>query len=179
MNGNEALYAKIECLLFVSGEPVPVTELARVLGLSKPQTASVLKSMEKEYTASERGVLPFVTEDTVQLISNRAYIGLVEDLLQPEKSRNVSKSMLETLAVVAYRQPCTRADIEEVRGVRCEYAVSKLTELGYITEVGRKDTLGHPVLFGTTDLFLRKFGLHSLDELKDFSDFTAFPEQKV
>lgn len=179
MTDHSAEYAKIECLLFVSGEPVLITELARVLCLSKVETLSLLKNMEADYTAQGRGVLPFVTEDTVQLISNRAYIGLVEDLLQPEKTRSVSKSMLETLAVVAYRQPCTRADIEEVRGVRCEYAVSKLTELGLIAEVGRKDTLGRPALFGTTDTFLRKFGLHSLDELKDFSLFTGAEDLKV
>lgn len=80
--------------------------------------------------------------------------------------------MLETLAVVAYRQPVTRADIEAVRGVRCEYAVSQLQKLGLIAAVGRKDAVGKPTLFGTTDRFLRHFGLHSLEELPEFSRFS-------
>lgn len=164
-------FNRIECLLFVSGDPVPVIELARVLECSKAEMQQILREMEENYLAEGRGVLPFVTEDTVQLISNKDYIALVEELLQPEKIRSVSKSMLETLAVVAYRQPVTRGDIEEVRGVRCDYAIGQLLKLGLIVETGRRDTLGHPVLFGTTDKFLRRFGLHSLDELTDFSEF--------
>ena len=77
----------------------------------------------------------------------------------------MSDSMMETLSVIAYRQPVTRADIEAVRGVRCEYSVSQLLKQGFICELGRKDCVGRPMLFGTTDAFLRKFGLHSLDEL--------------
>lgn len=171
MEGKNELFNKIECLLFVSGEPVPVIELARVLDCSKTDTLELLKSMEEEYLSMGRGIIPFVTEDTVQMVSNKDYIDLVEDLLQPEKIRTVSKSILETLAVVAYRQPVTRGDIEDVRGVRCDYAIGQLLKLGLIYEVGRKDALGHPALFGTTDKFLRRFGLHSLDELIDFSEF--------
>lgn len=171
MNAKTERFNKIECLLFVSGDPVPVIELARVLELGKSETLELVKDMETAYLKEGRGILPFVTEDTVQMISNKAYIALVEELLQPEKVRSVSKSMLETLAVIAYRQPVTRGDIEEVRGVRCDYAMGQLLKLGLIVETGRKDTLGHPALFGTTDKFLRRFGLHSLDELTDFSEF--------
>jgi len=84
--------------------------------------------------------------------------------------------MLETLAVVAYRQPVTRADIEAVRGVRCEYAVGQLQKLGLIAACGHKDTPGRPVLFGTTDKFLRQFGLHSLEELPEFSEFSGITD---
>ena len=82
------------------------------------------------------------------------------------------KHLLETLAIVAYRQPVTRADIEAVRGVRCEYAVTQLQKLGLIVQVGRRDTVGKPALFGTTDQFLRQFGLHSLEELPEFLRFS-------
>ena len=84
--------------------------------------------------------------------------------------------MLETLAIVAYRQPVTRSEIEAVRGVRCEYAVSQLQKLGLIEPVGRRDTVGKPVLLGTTDKFLRKFGLHSLEELPEFSRFSQLEQ---
>lgn len=105
------------------------------------------------------------TDDTVQLVSNRDYITYVETLLQPEQKKSVSQSILETLAVVAYKQPCTRAEIEAVRGVRCEYAVGQLQKLGLIAAVGRKDVIGKPMLYATTDTFLHKFGLHNLSEL--------------
>jgi segregation and condensation protein B len=85
--------------------------------------------------------------------------------LQPEQKKNISQSILETLAVVAYKQPVTRAEIESVRGVRCEYAVSQLQKLGLISAVGRKDVIGKPMLYATTDTFLHKFGLHNLSEL--------------
>ena len=162
----------IECLLFVAGDPVQITDLARVLELSAADTRTLLEEMEWTYRTEGRGIQLLVTEETVQLISSREFIDAVEKLLQPEKTRSVSQSMLETLAVVAYRQPVTRADIEDVRGVRCEYAVSQLQKLGLIEAVGRRDTPGKPVLFGTTDKFLRQFGLHGVGELPDFSRFS-------
>ena len=93
------------------------------------------------------------------------WVAECEALLQPEQKRNVSQSILETLAVIAYKQPCTRSEIEAVRGVRCEYAVSQLQKLGLIAAVGRKDVIGKPMLYATTDTFLHKFGLHNLSEL--------------
>ena len=100
----------------------------------------------------------------------------VERLLQPEQKKNVSQSMLETLAIVAYRQPVTRAEIESVRGVRCEYAITQLQKLGMITAVGRKDVIGKPMLYATTDSFLRKFGMHNLSELPSLPDFEDVQE---
>ena len=166
------LFNTVECLLFVAGDPVPLCELARVLDLPLAWVRTALSEMESAYRGEGRGIQLLVTEETAQLVSNREFIDAVERLLQPEKTRSVSQSMLETLAIVAYRQPVTRADIESVRGVRCEYAVSQLQKLGLITAVGRKDAPGKPVLFGTTDKFLRQFGLHSLDEMPDFSKFS-------
>lgn len=166
------LYHKIECMLFVAGDPTPVTELARVLNLPKKDVLAVLVRMEGAYSAEGRGILPLVTEETVQLVSNRVYYEQVESLLQPEQKKNVSQSLLETLAVIAYRQPVTRADVERVRGVRCDYAVTQLVKLGLICEMGRKDVVGRPVLFGTTDRFLRHFGIHSVEEMPDFLKYS-------
>ena len=155
----------VECLLFVAGEPVLITEIARVLELDEAATKTLLYEMETTYRDEGRGVCLLATDDTAQLISNRDYIGYVEALLQPEQKRNVSQSILETLAVVAYKQPVTRAEIESVRGVRCEYAIGQLQKLDLIAAVGRKDVIGKPMLYATTDTFLHKFGLHSLAEL--------------
>lgn len=171
-NAHSTQFHMIECLLFVAGDPVEIADLARVLEVSAEEMRTLLKEMEWTYRTEGRGIQLHVTDQTAQLISSREFIDAVEQLLQPEKTRSVSQSMLETLAVVAYRQPVTRADIEDVRGVRCEYAVSQLQKLGLIAAVGRRDTPGKPVLFGTTDKFLRQFGLHGVDELPDFSKFS-------
>ncbi len=164
----QELFSKVECLLFVAGEPVLITELARVLGLSDVAVRQLLYEMEQAYRDDGRGVQVLSTPETAQLVSNRAYAELVEQLLQPEKRMNVSQSILETLAIIAYRQPVTRADIEQVRGVRCEYALSQLQRMGFVMQVGRKDVVGRPMLYGTTDAFLHRFGLHDLTELPDY-----------
>ena len=163
----------IECLLFVSGDPVPVSELARVLDLPMDDMRMLLGDMESLYRDHGRGIQLLVTDATAQLVSNREYVNMVEALLQPDETRSVSQSLLETLAIIAYRQPVTRADMEQVRGVRCEYAVSQLQRLGLIVAVGRKDSLGKPILYGTTDRFLRHFGIHSIDELPEFLRYSS------
>lgn len=159
---------RIECMLFVAGDPVAIAELARVLDLPTPKTRNLLSEMEYAYRVNERGVQLLVTADTAQLVSNRSYIEDVKKLINPDETKNVSQSLLETLAVIAYRQPVTRSDVERVRGVRCDYAVTQLQKLGLIVEVGRKDVVGHPTLFGTTDKFLRQFGIHALEEMPNF-----------
>jgi len=167
-----ALYHRIECLLFVAGDPVAIPELARVLDCSLAQARAKLNQMEQVYREEGRGIQLLVTNDTAQLVSNRDYIDDVKLLVNPDETKSVSQSLLETLAVIAYRQPVTRADIERVRGVRCDYAVTQLLKLGLIVETGRKDVIGHPALFGTTDAFLRQFGIHSVDEMPDFSHYS-------
>ena len=163
----------IECILFVSGEPVDVVSLQRALGMTELELSSLLNRMEALYSQQQRGVLLYRTGDTVQLVSNRRYAKYVEQLLQPAQTKSFSQAMLETLSIVAYKQPVTRNDIEAIRGVRCEYSVSQLLKLGLIQEMGRKDVVGRPMLFGTTDAFLRQFGLHSLEELPSYETFAV------
>ena len=106
MTERERLYDRIECMLFVAGDPVPVTEIARVLELPEKEARALLTEMERSYREAGRGLRPLITEETAQLISNPDYVRDIEELLQPERTRSVSQSMLETLAIVAYRQPC-------------------------------------------------------------------------
>lgn len=167
---------RLACMLFVAGDPVPVSELARVLALPAKRVRELLREMEAECRAAGAGVYPLVTEETAQLVSNPAYAADVEALLQPERTRSVSQSLLETLAIIAYRQPVTRGDIETVRGVRCEYAVGQLQKLGLVQTVGHRDTVGRPALLGTTDAFLRRFGLHSLAELPEYERFAGLAD---
>ncbi len=161
----------IECILFVSGEPVSVLQLQRALGITQLEILHLLEAMQSLYESEERGILLYRTEETAQLVSNRKYAQYVEELLQPAQTKSFSQSMLETLSIVAYRQPVTRAEIEAVRGVRCEYSVSQLVKLGLIQELGRKDSVGRPMLFGTTDAFLRQFGLTSVKDLPSYETY--------
>ena len=166
------LFHRIESMLFVAGDPVAIAELARVLDSATADMRRALVDMEEAYRLAGRGVQLLVTADTAQLTSNREYVQDVRQLLQPDEVKNVSQSLLETLAIIAYRQPVTRADVERVRGVRCDYAVSQLQKLGLIQEAGRKDAVGRPVLFGTTDRFLRQFGIHAVEEMPEFLRFS-------
>ncbi|MBO4849032.1 MAG: SMC-Scp complex subunit ScpB [Clostridia bacterium] len=159
------LIGALESVLFVMGEPIPKAEIMRVFGLSQLELNTLLVNAESEYESNERGIRLFSTDETVQLVTAPDYNDWLVKLLSPPQEKNLSDSMMETLSVIAYRQPVTRADIEAVRGVRCEYAVSQLLKQGFIRELGRKEVVGRPMLFGTTDAFLRRFGLHSIEEL--------------
>lgn len=158
-------FGAIECMLFVSGDPVSLVQLGRALGVTEIELSGLLRAMGELYREEKRGIQLYMTGDTVQLVSNRDYAPLLQEMMQPVQEKSFSQAMLETLSVVAYRQPVTRADIENVRGVRCEYAVRELLKTGMIQELGRKNALGRPMLFGTTDAFLRHFGLHSIADL--------------
>lgn len=158
-------FGAIECILFVSGDPVPIIELQRAIGVTDIEMEHIIRSMDELYKKEKRGVQLFITPETMQLVSNKEYAKYVEELVQPVQAKSFSQAMLETLSVIAYRQPVTRADIEAVRGVRCEYAVSQLMKMGMIRELGRKNVVGRPMLLGTTDAFLRHFGIGSLNEL--------------
>ncbi len=170
-NMQDERFSAIECILFVSGEPVSLVQLQRALDMTGIEMNAVIHQMEELYRKEERGVQLYITEDTVQLVSNRKYAGYVEELLQPAQTKSFSQAMLETLSIIAYRQPVTRSDIEAVRGVRCDYSVSQLLKLGLIQEMGRKDSVGRPMTFGTTDAFLRQFGIHSIEELPEYGVF--------
>lgn len=169
MEYNERMGA-IECILFVSGDPVPIIELQRAIGVTDIEMEHIIRSMDELYKREKRGVQLFITAETMQLVSNKEYTRYVEELVQPVQSKSFSQSMLETLSVIAYRQPVTKADIEAVRGVRCEYAVGQLMKLGMIRELGRKNVVGRPMMLGTTDAFLRHFGIRSLSELPQLSE---------
>jgi len=174
-------YSIVECILFVTGDPIPIVQLQASLDMTAIEMRSVLEGMEKLYREEHRGIQLYMTGDTVQLVSNKEYAPQVEHLLQPVQNRSFSQSMLETLSIIAYRQPVTRAEIEAVRGVRCDYSVTQLLKAGMIREAGQRDCLGRPMTFATTDGFLRHFGLHSLEELPklDMEDAEQIPLVEV
>ena len=160
-----SLKGKIEAILFVAGEPVGIRDLAKALRTEEKKIRQELDSLRDEYDFEQRGFLIKRFGDKVQLATRPLYAGDVVRMLQPAQKQSLSQAAMETLAVVAYRQPVTRAEIEQVRGVKCDYSLQSLMNKGLIREMGRKDTIGRPILFGTTDEFLSHFGLETLEGL--------------
>ena len=156
---------RIEAILFVAGEAVSIKELARALQTEEKTVRAELNAIRDEYDYNQRGFLLKRFGDKVQLATRPLYSQDVLRLLQPVQQQSLSQAAMETLAVVAYKQPVTRAEVEQVRGVKCDYSLQSLMNKGLIREMGRKDTIGRPILFGTTDEFLSHFGLEDLNGL--------------
>ena len=155
----------IEAILFVSGEPVQLGAVARALEVTELEVSAAADELASDYDYNRRGICLKRFGSHIQLSTRPDYAPQIEKLLQPIQKQSLSQAALETLAVVAYKQPVTRLDIEAVRGVECDYSVQSLMNKGLIEEVGRKETLGRPILYGTTDAFLSHFGLTSLEDL--------------
>ena len=159
------LFAAVEAMLFVSGEPVTIAEMARALEIAPFQLEEALDRMALLMDQEKRGITLKRFGDHIQLTTAAELKPYVEKLLQPIQKQSLSQSALETLAIVAYRQPVTKLEMEQIRGVKCDYSVQSLMNKGLIMEVGRRDSVGHPILYGTTDNFLSHFGLRTLSEL--------------
>ena len=181
MNSEEgSLKGRIEAILFVAGEAVAVRDLARALQTGEKEIRETINNLKDEYDFEQRGFILKRFGDKVQLATRPMYSGDVVRLLQPVQQQSLSQAAMETLAVVAYKQPVTRAEVEQIRGVKCDYSLQSLMLKGLIREAGRKDTIGRPILFCTTDEFLSHFGLEGLEGLppmtepeeKDNSEFT-------
>ncbi len=159
------LSGRIEAILFVAGEPVRIEELAKALDVTVRQVEDEITKLRDEYDFHQRGFTLKRFGHQVQLATRALYATDVVHLLQPVQKQSLSQAAMETLAVIAYKQPVTRAEIEQVRGVKCDYSVQSLMKKELIMEVGRKEALGRPILYGTTENFLSHFGLTALEDL--------------
>jgi len=157
--------AALEAVLFASGDPVGVDKLGQIFEVTELQLSHWLDQLETEL--ENRGICLLRTEEEVQLAANSQYNFYVQGLLDEIKPARLSAPTLETLAIIAYRQPVTRPEIEEIRGVKVEKALNTLLSYDLITEVGRRETTGRPILYGTTDEFLRHFGIQDLSQLPE------------
>lgn len=171
------LSGRIEAILFVAGEPVRVDEMAKALNVTVRQVENEITKLRDEYDFHQRGFTIKRFGHQVQLATRALYAEDVVHLLQPVQKQSLSQAAMETLAVVAYKQPVTRAEVEQVRGVKCDYSVQSLLQKGLIKEVGRKEALGRPILYATTDKFLEHFGISDIRELPPLPD--PQPVEKV
>ena len=167
----EKLTNIIESILFVSGNAVAVSDISAHLECTDKEVLSAAKELQKKYS-DPCGVNLLIFNNKLQFASNPKYADDVAVVLNPIKERELSKSMLEVAAIIAYKQPVTRLDLEEIRG-NSEYAIQNLLKLGVIEIVGRKDAVGRPVLFGTTDEFLKRFEISSLSDLPNYDELMS------
>ena len=168
----EKLQGIIEAILFTMGESVELGKIAAVIEHDENTTRKIIHNMMDRYEEDNRGIRIIELEDSFQMCTKKeTYEYLIRKAKQP-KRYVLTEVLLETLSIVAYKQPVTKLEIEKIRGVKSDHAVNKLVEYGLVEEVGRMDAPGRPLLFGTTEEFLRRFSVQSLDELP-----TINPEQ--
>jgi len=161
----EKMYAVIEAVLFTMGESVETAKLAAAIEQDVSTTVKLIHNLMDRYEAEDRGIKIIELGDSFQLCTKpETYEYLIKVAAQPKK-QVLTDVLLETLSIIAYKQPITKQEIEGIRGVSCDHAVNKLVEYGLVDEVGRLDAPGRPILFGTTESFLRSFGVRNVDEL--------------
>lgn len=165
----EKAEAVMEAILFAMGDSVEISKLAEVIEENIKTTKQILQHMKEQYAEENRGISLMELEDSVQLCTKSELYEYLIKLAKSPRKLVLTDTLLETLSIVAYKQPVTRLDIERVRGVSCDHAVNRLVEFDLIKEVGRLDAPGRPLLFGTTEQFLRSFGLKSLEELPELN----------
>ncbi|ASW42704.1 SMC-Scp complex subunit ScpB [Clostridium isatidis] len=162
----------IESLLFVSGDPLTLKDLSNALEVPNKYLKEVLDEMIREYDEDEsRGIKIILINEEFQFVTKEKNSDYIQNLLKKNKRQSLSQASLESLAIIAYKQPITRIDIDEIRGVKSESAIQRLVEKELIKEVGRLDVPGRPILYGTTEEFLRQFGLKELRDLPDLENF--------
>ena len=161
----EKMQSAIEAILFTMGDSVELEKLASAIGHDEETTKKFIHNMMDKYEAEDRGIRIIELDNAYQLCTKKEmYEYLIRVAKQP-KRYVLTDVLLETLSIIAYKQPVTKLEIEKIRGVKSDHAVNKLVEYGLVEESGRLDAQGRPLLFGTTEEFLRRFSVHSLDEL--------------
>lgn len=178
------LLGAVEAILFAMGESVSLSKIASAIGKDETEAKRLLEELKKQYQKKERGIQLIELEDSYQLCTKpELYDYLIQVAKQPKK-HVLTDVLLETLAIVAYKQPVTKIEIEKIRGVKSDHAVNKLVEYDLVCEVGRLDAPGKPLLFGTTEEFLRRFGVQSVEELpsialEQLEDFKEEAEREI
>ena len=168
----ENLESVIESVVFVAGEAISVSDLCVKFDVKPKEVEKAVNNLKKKYD-EKSGIQILFFNNKIQFSSNPKNVDFVTSVLNPIRQRNLTKATLETIAIVAYKQPVTRLEIEEIRGVNSDYAINVLLEHKLIEIVGRKDTVGKPSLFGTTDEFLKRFDISSVSDLPKYEDLMA------
>ncbi|WP_078681669.1 SMC-Scp complex subunit ScpB [Clostridium prolinivorans] len=171
LSKKQKYFSIIESLIFVSGEPLKLKEIASIIELDIESTKEIMKELIKKYDNLERGIELVNIEDGYQFVTKSENSNYIQKLLKTNTRQSLSQAALETLSIIAYKQPVTRITIDEIRGVKSDKAISTLLEKGLIKESGRLEVAGRPILYSTTDKFLLYFGLENLQQMPSLDEF--------
>ncbi len=169
----------LEAVLFSLGEAVEIEKLAEALEVKEEEIKEAALTLQKKYEDEKRGVKIIEIENSLQMCSNPEYFECIKRVTQIKKQAGLSSAALETLSIIAYNQPVTKGTVEFIRGVDSTYSVTRLLERGLIDELGRAETPGRPILYGTTTEFLRCFGLKNLEELPPLPEKQTPIEEEI
>lgn len=158
----------IEAMLFASGNAVRGIDIADVLNVEEEDVREFIKSINTRFDEENRPIIIREIDNSFQMCTKPKYHEYIRKIQEKKPKKSLSQSAMETLAIVAYKQPITRVEVEKIRGVNSDYALNTLTEFGLIEDIGRADLPGRPLLYSTTQEFLRKFGYSSLNDLPKF-----------
>lgn len=170
MASKKTIKSAIESMMFIWGEPISVKEIADVFNVDKKEIYEYCKELQTEYEQEGRGIVIREVNKSFQFVTRKENLDYIETLCTPVKHKKLSQSALEVLAIIAYKQPVTKGEIEAIRGIRCDRVIEGLMKKNLIAEVGRSDAVGRPILYGTTDEFLKQFGFETLKELPGIED---------
>lgn len=160
----------IEGLLFIWGDPLSLDDISKILELDKDEISNIMQEMMSEFDFERRGLKIIKANDTYQLSTRPEHYQYLIKLNHANKNKSLSNAAMETLAIIAYKQPITKSEIDNIRGVKSDRSIETLIEKKLIKELGRLDRIGRPIIYGTTDDFLRLFSLESLEDLPDIVD---------
>ncbi len=172
----EQIKSIIEALLFSWSDPLSLKDIAKVLELDDKRVTEILKEMMDDFNYNRRGIQIIKMNDHYQLATKPEHYDYVKKLLEPKQNKGLTQAALETLAIIAYKQPIPKGEIEGIRGVKCDKAIATLVEKDLIEEKGRLEKTGRPILYGTSLNFLKTLGLNSLKELPPISEFQLLSE---
>lgn len=173
MTGNKAMKSAVESMMFTWGEPLEAKMAADVLNITKEEAYELFKELQAEYEQEGRGIVIREVNKAFQFVTREENADYVRRLCTPVKAKKLSQSALEVLAIIAYKQPVTKGEMEAIRGIKCDRVVEGLMKKNLVEEVGRSTAIGRPLLYGTTDSFLKNFGFASLKELPDIEDIES------
>lgn len=170
MSSARAIKSAFESMLFTWGEPLDVKLAAEVVNINWKEAYGYFKELQQEYVQENRGIQIREINKSFQLVTNPENADYIQRLCTPVKHKRLSQSALEVLAIVAYKQPVTKGEIESIRGIKCDRVIEGLEKKELIKEVGRSNAIGRPILYGTTDEFLKAFGFRTIKDLPDIDD---------
>ena len=167
---SKTIKSAFESMMYVWGEPLKAKQAGEVLDIDEKEALELFRELKDEYDQEGRGLEIREINGAFQFVTREKNAEYIERLCTPVKSKRLSQSALEVLAIVAYRQPVTKGEIEAIRGIKCDRVMEGLVSKGIVEPVGRSQAVGRPVLYGTTDLFLKNFGFSSLKDLPEIDD---------